>query len=413
MRRKGHLVDLVAIAGLAGLAALTWYLHIITPEGDVDPWLFRGGFFVTGLATLALIAGVTHRGAFAGPILGHPLLLWIGLRSYGIYLFHWPIYQVIRGVAGRPLTIAEFVLALALTAVICEVSYRFVEMPIRRRHVGRWWRRLQANRDPAPRRVIAAAGAGCVALSVFAAANLATAELKQNEIAQSLEEGQQAVTDLSDLTGAAATPTSAPETRTPASTPTTVAQTAAPIATSVPGAAVRPSPTTTPSTAPPTSAPPTADPIQTLAIGDSVMLGAAGTLSDAGITVDAAVSRQMVDMVPAVEALRDQGRLGDAVVVHLGTNGNIGDDTMTSFFRALRGVRTVVVLLVSAPGKPWIGPNNDKLASLPAQFPNVKVVDWPKFASRCPGDCFYDDGIHLKPDGQRWYAQTVAYFLGN
>jgi peptidoglycan/LPS O-acetylase OafA/YrhL len=413
MRRKGHLVDLVALAGLAGLAALTWYLHIITPEGGADAWLFRGGFFVCGLATLALIAGVTHRGAWAGPILGNPLLLWIGLRSYGIYLFHWPIYQIMRGVAGRPLTISEFVLALALTAVICEVSYRFVEMPIRRRHVGRWWRRLQANRDPAPRRVIAAAGAGCVALSVFAAANLATAELKQNEIAQSLEEGQQAVTDLSDLTGAAATPTSAPETRTPASTPTTVAQTAAPIATSVPGAAVRPSPTTTPSTAPPTSAPPTADPIQTLAIGDSVMLGAAGTLSDAGITVDAAVSRQMVDMVPAVEALRDQGRLGDAVVVHLGTNGNIGDDTMTSFFRALRGVRTVVVLLVSAPGKPWIGPNNDKLASLPAQFPNVKVVDWPKFASRCPGDCFYDDGIHLKPDGQRWYAQTVAYFLGN
>jgi peptidoglycan/LPS O-acetylase OafA/YrhL len=418
MRRKGHLVDVVAIAGLAGLAALTWYLHIITPEGDVDPWLFRGGFFVTGLATLALIAGVTHRGAFAGPILGHPLLLWIGLRSYGIYLFHWPIYQVIRGVAGRPLTIAEFVLALALTAVICEVSYRFVEMPIRRRHVGRWWRRLQAKRDPAPRRVIAAAGAGCVALSVFAAANLATAELKQNEIAQSLEEGQQAVTDLSELTGAAATPTTESETQAPASTPATVDTTAAPTASSVPGAAVRPSRTTTPRTTPPTTAAPTtttvpAEPIETLAIGDSVMLGAAGALADAGITVDAAVSRQMVDMVPAVQALREQGRLGDAVVVHLGTNGDLGDDTVTSFFRELRGVRKVVVLLVSAPGKPWIGPNNEQLASLPARFPNVKVVNWPEFATRCRGDCFYEDGIHLKLAGQRYYAEVITYFLGN
>ena len=144
LRSKGHLVDVVALAGLVGLAALCWYLHIVTPEG-ADPWLFRGGFFLTGLTTLALIAGVTHRGAWAGPLLGNPVLLWIGVRSYGIYLFHWPIYQIIRGVAGRALTVAEFVLALALTAVVAEVSYRFVEMPIRRRHVGRWWRRLQAR----------------------------------------------------------------------------------------------------------------------------------------------------------------------------------------------------------------------------------------------------------------------------
>ena len=67
---------------------------------------------------------------------------------------------------------------------------------------------------------------------------------------------------------------------------------------------------------------------------------------------------------------------------------------------------------VTAPGKPWIGPNNEKLSALPTRFPNVKVVDWPAFAKRCPGDCFYEDGIHLKPDGQRYYAQVVSYFLG-
>jgi peptidoglycan/LPS O-acetylase OafA/YrhL len=415
MRRKGHLVDLVALGGLAGLAALTWYLHIITPEGGADPWLFRGGFFVCGLATLALIAGVTHRGAWTGPILGNPLLLWIGLRSYAIYLFHWPIYQGIRGVAGRPLTVAEFVLALAITFVVCEISYRFIEMPVRRRHVGRWWRRLQAARDPAPRRVIAAVGAACVALSVFAAANLATAELKPNEIAASLDQGQRAVTDLNEIT-ATTTQTTVAGAPAPGSAPTTVAQTAAPSPSSVPGGVVDPSrpttPQTTPTTTPPTTTAPV-DPIQTLAIGDSVMLGAAEALADEGITVDAAVSRQMVDMVPVVQALREQGRLGDAVVVHLGTNGDISDETLTSFFRALRGVPTVLVLLVSAPGKPWIGPNNAKLAALPAQFPNVKVVDWPEFASRCPGDCLYDDGIHLKPDGQRRYAEVVTYFLGN
>ena len=76
------------------------------------------------------------------------MLLWIGTRSYGLYLYHWPIYQIMRRVAGRPLTVVQFVVAVVLAAVVTEISYRFVESPIRRGHVGRWWRRLQSSRDP-------------------------------------------------------------------------------------------------------------------------------------------------------------------------------------------------------------------------------------------------------------------------
>ena len=409
LRPKGHLVDLVALAGLVGLAALCWYLHIVTPEG-VDPWLFRGGFFLTGLTTLALIAGVTHRGAWAGPILGNPVLLWIGVRSYGIYLFHWPIYQIIRGVAGRALTVAEFALALALTAVVAEASYRFVEMPIRRRHVGRWWRRLQARRDPVPRRIIAAAGAGCVAVSVFAVANLATAELKPNEIAQSLDEASDAVTPALDR----AAPTTTPETAPPATAPPASVSPGTTVAEGV--VTVAPGPTTVgPTTAPPTTARPTTtvppEPYPILAIGDSVMLGAAEDLKAEGITVDAKVSRQMVDEIAKIQALRAQRLLGDAVIVHLGTNGPISQETLDSFFAELRDVRRVVVLMVSAPGKPWIEPNNQLLARLPRRYPNVKVVNWPDFATRCTGECFYGDGIHLQPDGQRYYTEVIRYFL--
>jgi hypothetical protein len=345
------------------------------------------------------------------------VLLWIGLRSYGLYLFHWPIYQIIRGVAGRPLTVSEFVLAVALTAVITEVSYRFVEMPIRRRHVGRWWRRLQARRDPVPRRIIAAAGAGCVALSVFAAANLATAELKQNEIAESLEQGDQAVTDVLDQV-APATTTQTTAGGSPSAT-TSASGATQPPATEA-GGSVVPGATATPATGAPPSSPPTTtrrtttippEPYPILAIGDSVMLGAAEELAAEGVTVDAKVSRQMVDEIGNVEALRDQGRLGDAVVVHLGTNGPISEETTTAFFDALRDVRRVVVLTVAAPGKPWIGPNNELLARLPQQYPNVTLVDWPAFAARCGRDCIYEDGIHLQPRGQERYTQVIMYFL--
>ena len=187
LRSKGRLLDVAAVVGLVGLGALCWWLHIVTPDG-ADPWLFKGGFLVTDLATLLVIAAVTHRRSLAGPLLGSSVLLWIGIRSYGMYLYHWPIYQAMRGVAGRPLSVAQFVAALAITAVVTEVSFRIIETPIRRRTFGRWWRRLQAARDPAPRRVIAGVGACLVAVSVFAATSLATAELKPNEIAQSLEE---------------------------------------------------------------------------------------------------------------------------------------------------------------------------------------------------------------------------------
>ncbi|MDQ3469293.1 MAG: acyltransferase, partial [Actinomycetota bacterium] len=203
MRDKGGILDGVAIVGLGALAALYWYLHLVTPAGG-DPLLFRGGLLWTGLATLAVMAAVTHRGSKAGPLLGGSVLLWIGTRSYGLYLYHWPVYQGIRRVAGVGLTLPQFLLAMAITVPITEASYRFVETPIRTGRVSVGWRRLQARRDPVPRRIIAGAGACVVALSVFAAANLATAELRQNEIAESLAQGAEENRNLDELLGAAA-----------------------------------------------------------------------------------------------------------------------------------------------------------------------------------------------------------------
>ena len=78
------------------------------------------------------------------------------------------------------------------------------------------------------------------------------------------------------------------------------------------------------------------------------MLGAAENLAARGVIVDAAVSRQMIDYVPTVQQLAAEGRLGDVVVVHLGTNGSFSEETMTAFFDALRDVPRVIVLTVHA-----------------------------------------------------------------
>ena len=60
----------------------------------------------------------------------------------------------------------------------------------------------------------------------------------------------------------------------------------------------------------------------------------------------------------------------------------------------------------------FVAANNAALAALPAQFPNVTVLDWAGLAEQCPGTCFYDDGIHLRQDGQTYYAQLIFDQLG-
>ena len=72
-----------------------------------------------------IIAAVTHQRSLAGPLLGNAVFLWIGTRSYGLYLFHWPIYQMMRRVAGRPLSVPQFLIGTAVACVVTELSYRF------------------------------------------------------------------------------------------------------------------------------------------------------------------------------------------------------------------------------------------------------------------------------------------------
>ena len=141
------------------------------------------------------------------------------------------------------------------------------------------------------------------------------------------------------------------------------------------------------------------------------MLGAAENLAARGVTVDAAVSRQMIDYIPTIQQLAAENRLGDVVVVHLGTNGSFSEETMVAFFDALRDVPRVIVLTVHAE-RGYTADNNERIFSLPDRYPNVSVIDWNAAVANCPGDCLYGDGIHLPPDGRRYYAQLIFDQIG-
>ena len=109
-------------------------------------FLFRGGFLLVALLSTVVIAVAVHPASRIGTvILAQQPLRWIGERSYGIYLWHWPIFMVTRPGFDTDITgWANTAMRIALTLVAAELSFRFVEEPIRHGSLGRWFRSLRS-----------------------------------------------------------------------------------------------------------------------------------------------------------------------------------------------------------------------------------------------------------------------------
>ncbi len=101
--------------------------------------------------------------------------------------------------------------------------------------------------------------------------------------------------------------------------------------------------------------------------------------------------------------LKEQGRLGDVVVVHLGTNGPISPSDMTTMMEALADVPQVLLLTIDVP-RDYTAGNNGLIYDTANTYPNVSLLDWAGLDDACPGECFYTDGYHLRPAGQEYYT---------
>ena len=173
-------------------------------------------------------------------------------------------------------------------------------------------------------------------------------------------------------------------------------------------ATASPTPTTLAVTVPPSTDVMPA--IAQLAVGDSVMLGAANELTELGLTVDAVESRAFVNGLDFVRQLAEQDRLPDTMVVQLGSNGPIGEQNMAELAGLVGDVDTVLVL-TSAIDRDYNQANNELIIEYAATQDNIRVLDWSGFAANCPGDCFESDGFHLKPDGRDYYVALIAAAL--
>jgi hypothetical protein len=150
-------------------------------------------------------------------------------------------------------------------------------------------------------------------------------------------------------------------------------------------------------------------PIPVIALGDSVMLGAAPQLLaalGADTYVDAVVGRQFNQAPALVQSLAAQGRFGHTVVLHLGNNGPMSAETFRSVMDTLVNVPLVLVVDVRVT-KPWEPAVNQVLAEQVPTYPNARLLDW-WGESAMHGDWFYGDKTHLNPAGAQAYAALVA-----
>jgi hypothetical protein len=183
-------------------------------------------------------------------------------------------------------------------------------------------------------------------------------------------------------------------------------------------------PTESPSPATPTPVPPeplsptavlvNLEPVpvaHVMAVGDSVMLGGALELRKlfGDLDIDALVGRQPAAGIDILRTRRAAGTLGGIVIIHLGNNGPFTAEQIDEIMGLLASVRQVVFVNVKVPRR-WEGPNNIILAEKANQYPNVVLVDWYGTSVSRP-DLFYEDGVHLRPEGAKAYAALIAAVL--
>ena len=384
----------ITTIGVVALLTVIWFFWQV---GEYSNFIYRGGFLVLSAVVCVLIAAASHPGAPFGRMLGAQPMRYIGQRSYGLYLYHWPIYVITRPELDIPLDGPALLgLRLGLTFLVAEISYRYVEIPIRRGAIGAFlarWREAEPDeRAYLGRRVLASSGVAIAALGLMGA-GLATAKPADQEIpadvaaAIGIDDGGPTEILIDD----------------PSTSPST-------------GASMEP---TADPGAPDAPAEYSVDGLLTngngalTAIGDSVMLGVADQLMSKidGSKVDAEVSRQASGVLERVQKLSKKGLLAPTVVIHTGTNGVVTEDQLREMLDLLSDRDRVIVVNTNVP-RPWRKPNNELIAAVVPEYPNAVIADWYSASVDNP-EYFVSDGTHPQwPDGIKAFVREIMRAAG-
>ena len=373
-------------AGVIGLAVLAWAAGHFSGS---DPAVYPAGLVLAGLGAAGLVIAAASSGVIAA-MTGLSPLRWIGVRSYGIYLWHWPVIALAGAIAGSGSTSPRmwFIEAGVTIGLAC-VSWQFIEAPILRDGFGascRRWGSLVAGavRPADPWRRVTPMAVSAVAVAAVAVAAYGIGRPPPGEapsgLLRQVAEGQQI--------GAASRAT-------PAVSP-------GPVITEVPA-----SPTPAPTAACGTGPSPKVSGRQVTAMGDSVMVASAAALEAdmPGVYIDAQVSRPMVTGLSVIRDLVDSGLLRHYVVVGLGTNGPVTAAQIRELRRLIGPHRDLILINIFGP-MPWESEVNAELNAAARHDARVELANWHQAIAKRTS-LLWPDAIHPRPSGAKVYARMV------
>ena len=391
---------------MAGIAVLGWAIGHFSGN---DSALYPVGLLLAALAAGGVVIAAASPGLVSWLLSWAPLR-WIGLRSYAIYLWHWPVIALTTAVLGSQ-TASGWVWGLetAIAIGLAAASWRWIEQPILRDGFRATLRSgyqavtgLPAAARRSPVAALPAVGLLAAVTVTFTAGYGVLNPPAASGLSQQISHGI-AISQASQTQPA--TPPTAPASR---QSPQTRASHAASRHSGTRRPAGQPVASSPSSAAPTPSGPTAVHGSEVTAIGDSVMLACASQLSTAlpGIYINAQVSRQVEAGLTLVAQLAARGELRRVVVFGLGTNGTFSRSEVRSLIALIGPHRTLVLVNTYVP-KPWQDPDNQVIEIAAQAHPHVVLANWYATISG-QFSLLYPDEVHPQPPGARLYTHMLV-----
>ena len=341
-QRAQDFIDGIGVFGFIGLLCIFLFID------ETNATLYQIAFPLAGLFGCATIISIVHPASRFSPIISNKIFLWIGQRSYGIYLWHWVIFQVTRpgaDLTGSPLALN--VARVLLVLILADISLRAIEIPIRRGIVQNWFRGIKYRTKVMQKRQ----RIFIATLSIF------TILLTGSSIAVAWQRDQSIIVEVK------------PELELPL---------------------VINSP----------------DKPGLWVTGDSVILGIRNKLAakqDISL-INARVGRQIQELITAVEEDKPKV-LKSTVVLDVGNNNAVSREDMIKLMELLKSQPKIIVINTSVP-RTWRDGNNKIISEVVSNYPNATLIDWNQIAENHP-EFFAPDGVHLVEAGSDVYVAAI------
>ena len=347
-KRAQDVIDGIGVVGLLGLISTFLFID----ENNAS--LYRIAFPLAGIFGCLVLISLVHPASRFAPIISTAPFRWIGQRSYGIYIWHWVIFQVTRpsvDLSGQ--TWALYLARVLLVLALADISLRWVEIPFRQGLVQDWFRGMKYRSAKVQlRQKISVISSIIVVLAITSSISVQAinkADEVANQVLQQSTQEQQAQEDLGSTTGLWVT-------------------------------------------------------------GDSVILGIRSKLEakEHISLINARVGRQAPELLAVMRV--DQSSVPSSpVVFNLGNNNALSEATVVEIFEIVKNQPQVIVVNTAVP-RAWKDSNNAIISRVASRYSNVKVVDWDRISKGRP-ELFAPDGVHLSPSGSDVYVDLVISVL--